>query len=103
MPTPKMVPLEELLDMGLIFEINRQILHPLGMAIAVEVDPDNPDFESRFAGVWDSRDDPEGFIFDEELLVDSLKKFRDYMEREGFAKLEKRKQLLGYVVQGEKE
>jgi len=101
MTTPKMVPLEELLDMGLIFEINRQILHPLGMAIAVELDPDDPEFESKFAGVWDSRDDPEGFLFGDDLMEEGLKKFQDYMEQEGFTKLEKRKQLLGYVVQGE--
>jgi len=86
MTTPKMVPLEELLDMGLIFEINRQILHPLGMAIAVELDPDDPEFESKFAGVWDSRDDPEGFLFGDDLMEEGLKKFQDYMEQEGFTK-----------------
>lgn len=31
--TPK-----ELLDSGIIFEINRRVLHPLGLALAVEVD-----------------------------------------------------------------
>lgn len=96
----KMVPLKELLDMGLIFEINRRILHPLGMALSIEIEEDADD-EGKFGGVWDSRDDPEGFEFGDEIFVEGLKKYEEYMKSEGDQKLAARVAALGYVIQGE--
>lgn len=49
------VPIAELRELGIIQEINRQLLHPIGMALAVT--------EDRIAGILDGRDDPEGMIF----------------------------------------
>ena len=43
--------------LGYLQEVNRQFLHPLGLALAVH--------EGAFAGVMDCRDDPEGVYFDE--------------------------------------
>ncbi len=41
-------------------EINRRVLHPVGLALAAVIDDDGL---IRFAGVQDSRDDPEGLVF----------------------------------------
>jgi hypothetical protein len=55
-----------LVDSGLLFEINRRVLHPFGLALAIEF-PDNESAaklaaESENAGfrLWDNRDDFEG-------------------------------------------
>jgi len=96
---PKMVPVKDLLDTGLLFEINRRVLHPLGMALAVSID-DDPG-EAIIAGVWDCRDDPEGIRFTDELFSLGIKKYEDYLEQRGNAALAARKILLGYLIQGE--
>lgn len=98
---PKLVSLQEIMDMGLLFEINRRVLHPLGMAMAVNIDPNDPEDEGEFGGILDSRDDPEGFIYGDDLMESGLKKFEDYMEREGLEKLRVRQEQLGYIIQGE--
>jgi len=96
----KFVGPKEVLEWGLLFEINRKVLHPLGLALAVEIDDEgNYSFSSE---VWDCRDDPEGVVFSDESFysgVDKLEKmFRDW----GEDKLEERLKELGYVVQGQK-
>lgn len=50
--------------LGLLQELNRQFLHPLGLALEVVVEDDGSE---RFGNVWDYRDDPEGIVFTCEL------------------------------------
>jgi hypothetical protein len=69
-------PAEFLMTTGLLFEINRRVLHPLGLALEISLDDETG--ESRIGGIWDYREDPEA-------------------DR----KIAERKALLGYVVQGE--
>lgn len=57
----KLMSLTEFLDDGYLHEINRQLLHPLGLALAL-------DAESGRVEVWDERDDPEGWEFSEGTL-----------------------------------
>ena len=52
--------LAEFRDLGLLQEVNRRILHPLGLALYVEFDDDG---EATGMGVFDDRDDPEGWYF----------------------------------------
>jgi hypothetical protein len=85
-----------LLDSGLLFEINRSVLHPLGLALAVRMDEDG---NCEFDGLWDSREDPEGIIFDDEVLEEGTSKYMKYLDKEGHDKLIKRYDLLGYVRQ----
>lgn len=53
--------LNEFRDLGYLHEINRQVLHPAGLALAVDMDDEGR--VTGFAGVWDYRDDPEGVLF----------------------------------------
>lgn len=79
---------------GYLQEVNRLVLHPLGMALEVEVDEDG---SSRFVGVWDYRDDPEGFYFT--AGIDQEKAAA--VEAERMRKAPIRRKALGYVIQGE--
>lgn len=51
---------------GLLGEINRLVLHPRGLALAVLVDP-TTDRAVDFAGLLDCRDDPEGIKFSDAM------------------------------------
>ena len=84
-----------LLDKGLLFEINRYVLHPLGLALAVKTD----DEAFKFDGIWDRRDLEEGLRFDDEALKEGHEKHTKYMEKEGFVRLAKRYEQLGYIYQ----
>jgi hypothetical protein len=47
--------------LGLLQEINRQFLHPRGLALEVLIDEVTR--VETFGSVWDYRDDPEGMIY----------------------------------------
>lgn len=59
--------LTEFVNEGYLHEINRQVLHPMGLALEVIAD-DESDKVYRLGGVWDYRDDPEGMAFAEDTL-----------------------------------
>ena len=50
----------EFRSLGYLQEINRLFLHPLGLALAVNVEEDGA---ASLAGIWDYREDPEGITF----------------------------------------
>jgi hypothetical protein len=92
-------PARFLVNSGLLFEINRQVLHPLGLALEVVEDEDSGIYS--MGGIWDYRDDPEGILFAPKTFKDGLKKLNAYMDSGGRDKIARRKELLGYVVQEE--
>lgn len=57
---PQYMDIDEFVRLGFLQEVNRQFLHPHGLALAVERDDDG---NYSLSGIWDSRDDPEGIIF----------------------------------------
>jgi len=61
----KKITAKEFRELGLLQEMNRLFLHPMGLALEVIIDDDGTE---RFGGVWDFRDDPEGMTFSEEIL-----------------------------------
>lgn len=97
----KFVTTKELLDWGLLFEINRRVLHPLGLALEAEVTEDgNVSFTNR---VWNARRDPEGIIFVDKAFEHGKAKFDAMMEEWGEDRLRARKEALGYLIQGEED
>ena len=84
-------------DTGLLFEINRKILHPLGMALETQIADDGTE---TFGALWDCRDDPEGMIYNDECYASGLKKFKVYMKEQGNKSLKSRIARLNYLVQG---
>ena len=94
----KYLDIKELHENGFVFEINRKVLHPHGLALEITMDDDG---KAWLSGIWDYRDDPEGITFGDDLLEIGKEKFQKYMEREGNEKLEARKKVLGCITQGE--
>lgn len=91
-----------LLDTGLLFEINRRVLHPFGLALVVNIDLETKE-EKIMQVLQDNTDDPEGLIFDEETLASGSKKFQRFMDEEGKTKFLARLKGLGYVIQDSSE
>ena len=62
----KTMTLKEFYDLGLVQELNRLFLHPMGLALAVKIDEEKGTVE--FDSIWDYRDDPEGMVFSEDTI-----------------------------------
>lgn len=88
--------LKEFRDGGFLHELNRLVLHPLGLALQVEMDPEDDESTRGSIRVWDYRDDPEGIYFDGGTL-DAGKAITVCSEL--LTKRAERKERLGYVVQ----
>jgi hypothetical protein len=83
----KYLDIAEFRKLGLVSEINRRFLHPLGLALSVRLD-----------GIWDYRSDPEGIIFDYdqmELVTENARKVEALLA----GRVGPREAALGYVVQ----
>jgi hypothetical protein len=61
----KLLPIKEFQRIGFLQEVNRLVLHPAGLALAVTLPFDVAGQPSTFGSfrVWDYRDDPEGMLF----------------------------------------
>lgn len=57
----KTMSLKEFQQAGYLQELNRQFLHPLGLALNLYVNSESGEIE--FGGIWDNRDDPGGIVF----------------------------------------
>jgi hypothetical protein len=82
---------------GLLTEINRVVLHPRGLALSVIQEDDGS--VSRFGPLLDVRDDPEGMIFGEDDLSESVENLRRAQEDGRCPVLPSRLSRLGYVIQ----
>ena len=81
------------LQLGYLQELNRQFLHPLGLALEVIINGE----DVRFGDIWDSRDDPEGVIYSE-FHVGAAERAKAIERcREEFAR--HRLEHLGFVIQ----
>lgn len=98
---------EFLLDNGLLFEINRKILHPLGLALEVRRETDDETGELKevtgFGGLWDYRDDPEGVLFGDEAFAEGFRKYEKYMLEQGGQNTRSRLETLGFLEQETEE
>jgi hypothetical protein len=93
-------PVTFLVDSGLLFEVNRRVLHPLGLALAVDEERALA-AKSEHGGItiWDNRDDPEGVYFAPETLDEGEVKLAKTVSA-AKPRLEERRKALGYVIQG---
>lgn len=93
----KRIDLNEFVNFGYLQELNRQFLHPLGLALEVQVDENTGDVTS-LGGIWDYRNDDDGMAFGDLSKDTSVEKAMNVMkEQERLAEL--RKERLGFVVQ----
>lgn len=61
----KKLSVKEFRERGYLQELNRQFLHPLGLALEVVLEEDGSE---RFGEVWDYRDDPEGMVYGSDVI-----------------------------------
>lgn len=87
-----------LIENGLLFEINRKILHPLGLALEIEI---NDDGKIDFGDLWDCREDPEGILFTSDAFEVGKEKYAKYLEEKGDSNLKSRIEKLGFTIQEE--
>ncbi len=87
----KRMGVKEFRERGLLHEVNRRILHPLGLALEVVGEQDG---SFRFGEVWDFRDAKGGMVFDE-LDKSSIIKV-GMMEKQS---AEARKEKYGFWIQ----
>jgi hypothetical protein len=80
---------------GYLMELNRQFLHPLGLAMSVERQDDGT---VTFAGIWDYRSDPEGMLF-ADLSDDDARTKAASVEAERQSHILARVALVGSVIQ----
>lgn len=92
----KYMDLDEFKNLGYLQELNRQFLHPRGLALEMAVDDEG---QWHFGGVWDYRDDPEGINFGGHHLDGSLAKLAEEPQAELERHIESRQERLGYVIQ----
>lgn len=85
-----------LIENGLLFEINRSILHPFGLMLSVEQDSDR---NFILGDLIDCREQKEEVIFDKESLEQGKNELKKFMDEYGMKKLKKRHDLLGWIIQ----
>ena len=67
---------KEFREQGYLQEVNRQMLHPCGLALSVVVERNG---DESFGPIWDYRHDPEGIVYATgELDAESTEKKRSY-------------------------
>lgn len=86
----KSIPLQFLKENGLLFEVNRTVLHPLGLTLQVGDDGKVELLQTT---------DPAGMVFTADTFVEGEAKLLEYMNREGSSKLAARSAFLRFVEQ----
>ena len=94
-----------LVDSGLLFEVNRRVLHPHGIALVVDY-PTTPDERAQTketthtsVALWDARKDQEGIIFTEETFEEGKDKLAKTVQA-AQERFKIRRSAHGYVLQG---
>lgn len=96
------VPLSVLLESGLLFEINRRVLHPFGLALTLEFKDEEGVKKGEVLKVSLLEDkDPEGTVFANETFTDGTAKYEVFLNAGGRTRLEHRAEKLGFIVQAQ--
>lgn len=88
-------PARFLVDNGILFEINRQVLHPLGLELHLQVQEDGTMCELVLE---DNRRIPQPMYFTHDEFEEGRAKYEEYMREEGRRNIQKRRKI-GMVIQ----
>jgi hypothetical protein len=90
---PKVMTVRGFHELGYLEAVNRLVLHPLGLALDVEVGPDGLE---AFGVVWDCRDEPAGVVYPAgHAWTGHVQRISEEMDRRAKA----RGVELGFVIQ----
>lgn len=100
MKEPKRIDIKEFREQGFLQELNRQFLHPLGLALEIVREDDGTE---RLGGIWDYRDDPEGIYYDlknsDEERLERFEKNELNVNKEREKHRKVREKLLGNIIE----
>lgn len=92
---PTMSP-TEFIDGGYLLEVNRRVLHPLGVAMGFSCAEDGSVLSIYFE---DHREDPEGMVYAKEVIEDpAILAKAENIRKEWLNYLDARMELVGYYV-----
>jgi hypothetical protein len=86
-----------LVDSGLIFEINRKVLHPLGLAMVVDIDRSNKR-QLAITAIFET-EDQEGFLYDEDGYEVGNGNYQKFLKKGGQERLNYRLAKYGFLEQ----
>jgi hypothetical protein len=86
-----------LVNSGLLFEINRSILNPIGLALTLKKLPDGSLILSD--QLKDCRSNPEQLVIDAATFENGKRKLADFLSEFGHAQMDKRRDKLGWGTQ----
>jgi hypothetical protein len=96
----KHIDIKEFREKGYLQELNRQFLHPLGLALEIIIEDNGSE---KINGIWDYREDQEGIFYDlknsNEKRIKSFIKKSDFIKNEFEERKKKRKELLGFDIE----
>lgn len=84
-----------LLDSGLLYMINKEVLHPVGLALVAKQKQDG----TLSLGIKDSRSEPHLLAYNKVDYGKAQDKFRKFMKEFGNGQLDKRRKHLGWGTQ----
>lgn len=73
----KRITIKEFREKGFLQELNRQFLHPLGMALEVLIEEDGTE---SLGGIWDYREDAEGMFYNNDLILEDRVRYVAYLK-----------------------
>jgi len=97
----KRMNVKEFRELGYLQELNRQFLHPLGLALEIVIDGDTGN--ESLGGVWDYREDPEGISYG--IGQSDLERVQSFVDKAQYVEREKqriaisRSKLLGFGIE----
>lgn len=84
-----------LLESGILFEINRAILHPFGISLMVKKSEDG----KTNLSLRDNRKSPESCLFPKVVYENGHQKLRNFVREFGHSQMKRRDRLLGWSSQ----
>lgn len=91
----KYIDLKEFREQGYLQEVNRQFLHPLGLALEIRVDDEG---NETLGGIWDYRDDADGMAFVDLTSEDHKSRYQN-VQNQLADKALARKEKYGWEIQ----
>lgn len=96
----KKMNIKEFREKGYLQELNRQFLHPLGLALEILIEEDG---REKLGDIWDYREDEEGIYYAMETLsIDRQEEFINkalYVKEQWDIRESKRLKALGFMVE----
>jgi hypothetical protein len=96
----KYINIKEFREKGYLQELNRNFLHPLGLALEITISDDGIE---KLNGIWDYRNEDEGIYYDiansNKQRIEEFKQKQKFIENEMKKRVQKRKELFGNFIE----